>query len=214
MKFRISQNRRALIVVFITLLVLCETVAYVTITPRTRDQFLQLYLLGAKHIASDYYPNDDSNLKLLEPITWYLGVTDNMGSVQLVSIRLKMSNQTIKPPDDQQALESPAPTVADFTKFLQDNQTWELSLVWSISNATVGNGITRILTLQINNETYQISDWSARNGYNFRLIFELWTWQTDSNTFEFGWNTNNEHRIAWLQVWFNMTNPGPPTPHQ
>jgi len=77
--------------------------------------------------------------------------------------------------------------------------------VWNISDAVLVGNSTRILKLQINNESYQIQDWSASNGRNFRLIFELWTWQADTNAFEFGWTTNSENRVAWLQVWFNTT---------
>lgn len=209
MSFISSQNRRTLITVFITLLVVCEMVAYVATTPRPREQFLQLYVLGAKHMAADYYPNNDTDIRIGEPVTWYLGVTDNMGSVQMISIRVKIANQTIKPPDDIQALESPAPVVTEYMRFIQDNETWETPLVWSISDAVSSGNSTRILTLQVNNETYQTQDWSATDGHNFRLILELWTWQTDSNAFEFGWTASGEHRVAWLQVWFNMTSPRP-----
>ena len=202
-----SQNRRTLIAVFVTLLVVCEMIAYVATTPRPREQFFQLYVLGAKRMAADYYPDNDTNIRLGVPIMWYLGVTDNMGTVQLVSIRVKIGNQTIKPPDDQQALESPAPVVTEFLRYLQDNETWEVPFVWSITDAIPVGGSTRILTLQINNETYQLQDCSASNGHNFRMIFELWTWQTDANAFEFGWMAGGEHRVAWLQVWFNMTSP-------
>jgi len=205
MRLASSQNRRTLIVVFITLLIICEMVAYVATTPRPREQFFQLYILGANHMAADYYPNNDTNIHLGEPVTWYLGVTDNMGTVQLVSIRVKIGNQTVKPPDDTQALESPAPIVTEFMRFIQNNETWETPFVWSISDAVSSGNSTRILTLQIHNETYQIQDCSASNGHNFRLIFELWTWQADTNAFEFGWTAGGEHRVAWLQVWFNMT---------
>lgn len=204
-----SQDRRTLIAVFIILLIVCELIVYVGTTPRPSEQFFQIYILGANHTAASYYPRNDSDLGIDEPVTWYLGVIDDMGTVQLVSIRIKISNQTIEPPDDQHALESPAHTVTDFAKFLQNNQTWEMPFVWSISNATLTGGSTHILNLEINNETYRISDLMVRNGYNFRLIFELWTWQTDSNAWGFGWNSNGEHRIAWLQVWFNMTNVEP-----
>jgi hypothetical protein len=200
-------NKRTVIVLFITLLIVFELTAYVVTTPRPTEQFFQVYILSADHTAAGYYPNNDTNMRIGESITWYLGVTDNMGTMQLVSVRIKPSNATIKPPDDNLGVESPAPVITDFARFLQNNETWQTPLVWSISNATLTSGSTRILNLEINNETYQISDWSARNGYNFRLIFELWTWQTDSNAFVFGWNANGEHRIAWLQVWFNMTNP-------
>ena len=207
MSFISSQDRRTLITVFITLLIICEMVAYVANTPRPREQFFQLYVLGARRMAADYYPNNDTNLGLGEPVTWYLGVTDNMGSVQLVSIRVKIGNQTIKPPDDQQAIESPAPVVTEYMRVLQDNETSEMPLVWSISDAISVNGSTRILVLQFNNETYRLQDCSASGGHNFRLIFELWTLQADTDTFQFGWVAGGEHRVAWLQVWFNMTAP-------
>jgi uncharacterized membrane protein len=207
MSFISSQDRRTLITVFITLLIICEMVAYVANTPRPREQFFQVYVLGARRMAADYYPNNDTNLGLGEPVTWYLGVTDNMGSVQLVSIRVKIGNQTIKPPDDQQAIESPAPVVTEYMRVLQDNETSEMPLVWSISDAISVNGSTRILVLQFNNETYRLQDCSASGGHNFRLIFELWTLQADTDTFQFGWVAGGEHRVAWLQVWFNMTAP-------
>jgi hypothetical protein len=163
--------------------------------------------LGANHMAADYYPNNNVDIRIGDRITWYLGVTDNMGTAQLVSIRVKAGNQITSPPDDQQGLESSAPVVTEFTRFLSDNETFETPFVWNISDAASVGGATRITTLQINNETYQIQDWSATSGYNFRLIFELWTWQTDKNAFELGWTTSGEHRVAWLQVWFNMTSP-------
>ena len=35
-------------------------------------------------MAADYYPNNDTDIRIGEPVTWYLGVTDNMGTAQLV----------------------------------------------------------------------------------------------------------------------------------
>jgi hypothetical protein len=209
MSFISSQNRRILIVVFIALLVVCEMLAYVVTTPRPQEQFFQIYVLGANHMVADYYPNGDPDIPIGQPITWYLGVTNNMGTVQLVSIRIKIGNQTIRPPDDQQGLESPAPVVTELMRFLEENETYETPFAWSVQDAVSVAGSTRIIALQINNETYQITDCYASNGYNFRLIFELWTWQTDTNALEFGWTTSGEHRVAWLQVWFNMTSPRP-----
>lgn len=196
-----------LTLVLLILIVVCEVIGYVSTTPRPREQYIQVYILGANHMIANYYPNDNSNIGLEESLKWYLGVTNNMGSVQLVSIRVKVSNQSIQQPNDTQASESKAPVATDFSKFLQDNETWEVPFTWNISNATTTEGSVRILTMQIDNETYQIPNWSARSGYNFCLIFEIWTWQTDSNTFEFGWTTNGDHHVAWLQMWFNMTTP-------
>jgi hypothetical protein len=158
-------------------------------------------------MAADYYPNNNTDISIGEPVTWYLGVTDNMGSVQLVSVRVKIGNQTIKPPNDQNGTESPAPLVAEYMRVLQDNDTWETPFVWTITDAVSTGASTRLLTLQFNNETYVLQDSTASGGINFRLIFELWTLEVDSNTFQFGWIASGEHRVAWLQVWFNMTSP-------
>jgi hypothetical protein len=202
-----SQNRRTLIAVFVTLFIACEMIAYVATTPRPRDQFFQLYVLGTKHMAADYYPDNNTDIHIGEPVTWYLGVTDNMGMVELISMRVKLGNQTIESPDDNRTLESPASFVTEFRRFLQDNETWEIPFVWSISDAVSIEGSTHISELEINNETYPIRDCSAANGHNFRLIIELWTWQTEGNAFQFGWIANGEHRVAWLQLWFDITTP-------
>ena len=205
MKSMLSRNRRNFLVVFITLLIVFEMVAYVATTPRPREQFIQFYVLGANRMAADYYPNGNPNIRVGEWVRWYVGVTDLMGNMQLVAIRVKLGNQTISAPNDIQGLPSPAPLAAEFMRFIQDNETWEFPFVWRISNASLVEGSTRILELQINNQTFPVQGSSARNGYNFRLILELWTWNVDSAALEFGWWTRTEHRVAWLQIWFNAT---------
>jgi hypothetical protein len=138
-------------------------------------------------------------------VQWYLGVTNFMGSVQLVAIRVKLGNQTIQPPNDENVTPSPAPLITEYQRFLQDNETWEFAFNWRILNATSSQGVTRIVGLEINNQTYPVVGVDAQNGYNLRFIVELWTWSVDSNVFGFGWYAGSEHRVAWLQLWFNAT---------
>lgn len=198
-----SQKRRNLLVVFITLLIVFETIVYVTTTPPAVEQFFQLYALGANRIAANYYPNGDPNIHPGESVRWYVGVENFMGSVQLVAIRVKLGNQSLSPPDDLKGIPSSAPIVAEFKQYIQDNTTWEIPFIWQISNISSIGSLTRILQLQINNETYQLPDVSAFNGNNFRLIFELWTWSETATSFQFGWFAGTELRVAWLQIWFD-----------
>ncbi len=200
-----NQNRRNILAVFITLLIIFEMIAYVSITPRPQEQFFQFYVLGANRMAADYYPNNNSNIHLGEPVKWYIGTTDLMGDMQLVSIRVKLGDQTISAPNDTQGLPSPAPLVTEFMRAIQNNETWEFPFVWQISNVTSAAGSIRILELEINNQTFPVQGTLTPNGYNFRLILELWTWNVDSGAFEFGWWTPTEHHVAWLQLWFNAT---------
>jgi hypothetical protein len=78
---------------------------------------------------------------------------------------------------------------------------------WQIVNADMLGGSTRILEMQISNETYQVPGVTTVDGHNFRVILELWTWEPQSETLQFGWSSGNERRVAWVQVWFNMTSP-------
>jgi uncharacterized membrane protein len=212
MRFASSQNKRTLIAVFIVLIVIAEMAAFEAITPRPQERFFQFYVLGQHELAADYFPQNNTNLHIGSVVSWYVGVTNLMGNVQLVEIRVKLGNGTTAAPNDTSATPSSASELARFDRFLMNNETWELPFVWSITNATTTAGTTRVFTVQVNNKSYPISDWSAKNGYNFRLILELWVWQTNTSTLEFGWNNNGEHRTAWLQLWFNMTNVNPPPP--
>jgi len=212
MTFISRQNKRTLIAVFVVLIVVAEVTAYFTTTPLPKEQFFQFYVLGSNRLAADYYPDDNPNLRLDAPLSWYLGVTNFMGNAQLIEIRLKIGNETTNAPNDTTDAPSLGQVLISFDRFLMDNETWEFPFVWDISNATTSGGSTHILTVQINSKSYQVASWSATNGYNFRVILELWVWQTESNALEFGWNGNGEHRIAWLQLWFNLTNTTPPLP--
>jgi hypothetical protein len=212
MRFTSSQNKRTIIAVSIVLIVIAETAAFVATTPRPQERFFQFYVLGSNRFAADYYPQNNPNLHLASPVSWYVGVTNFMGNMQLVEIRLKLGNETTTSPNDTSYTPSSAPELTAFDRFLMNNETWEFPFVWIITNATTNAGSIHVLRIQINNETYQISNWSATNGYDFRVILELWVWQTNTNAFEYGWNSNGEYRTAWLQLWFNMTTLTPPPP--
>ena len=71
-------NRRVLIAVFITLIIVLETVVYIATTPRPGEQFFQLYVFGANQMAADDYPNNDPNVRLGESVRWYVDVTSSL----------------------------------------------------------------------------------------------------------------------------------------
>ncbi len=194
-------------------LIIFESAAYVVNTPRPRQNFFEFYVLGANEMANNYYPNNSSFIQPHQPLTWYLGVGNQMGSFQFVDIRVKLGNQTIAPPNDTMATPSPAPLVAEFKQFVQNNGTWIIPFKWEILNfSSTPQGHTRIIQLQLGNATYSLQNsptCSTLASCSFRFIFELWTWNVDLNDFQFGWWNGPQQQIAWLQIWFNLT-PGAP----
>ncbi|MGD0423889.1 MAG: hypothetical protein ABSA92_10590 [Candidatus Bathyarchaeia archaeon] len=204
-----TRSLRGLLPIFVTLLIIFEMAAYASTIVRPQEQFFQFYALGSNGMAGNYYPNNSTFLQIGESVQWSLGVVNNMGSVQYVSIRVKLGNQTINPPNDTLATPSPSPLIAGFNQFMPDNGTWQMPFVWQIANYTITpDGHIVISTITINNATYAIqgsTTCQSMNSCNLRLIFELWTWNVDSADFQIGWMNGDQQRIAWLQLWFNLT---------
>lgn len=209
---------RNLLAVFLILLVLFETAAYFSTITRPSEKFFQLYVLGSDGTAGNYYPNNSSSLQIGENIGWHIGVVNDMGTAQFVSIRVKLSNQTMNSPNDTLAISASAPIIAEFNHFLGNNETWQIPFEWQIANYTLStNEHVIIQELTIDNATYALVNAPtciSLNSCNFRLIFELWTWNVTIAGFQFGWWNNGQEQAAWLQLWFSIspqvTPPPPP----
>lgn len=198
---------RQLLSILLILLLLFEIAAYATTITIPSEKSFQLYMLGSNETAGNYYPNNSSYLQLGENVSWHLGIVNEMGSVQFIAIRVKLGNLTIEPPNNTLATPSPAPFITEFKEFLPNNGTWEMPFNWQVTNyTTTANGHILTLNLTINNMTYMIQNPPSCPVYscNFRLIFELWTWNVDTANFQIGWTNDGEQKLAWLELWFNL----------
>jgi hypothetical protein len=203
----LSEDAKRAVTIFIAATIIFSTLAYVAVTPRPREQFFQLYVLGENKMAERYYPNNNPNIPLRQPVKWYLGATNFMGSIQYVVIRAKLGNSTIKPPDDTNRLPSPAPVLMEFKKVLMNNETWEFPFVWMIKEIKTDGDVVGLVVLEVNGVETRSSGVSAVKGQSFRVVFELWSLEAESSGLLFGWRTGAERRVAWLQLWFNATIP-------
>jgi len=202
---KLSEDMKRALTIFISATIVFSTLAYVTVTPRLREQFFQIYILGETKKAERYYPNNDPNIAVGQVVRWYVGTTDFMGSMQYAVIKVKLANSTIKAPDDVNYTPSPAPALLQFKRVLMNNGTWEFPFMWTVKEISVNGSLVNLRILDINGLEVRNSYVSALKGHNFRFIFELWTLDPQSESLVFGWGTGSERRVAWLQVWFNAT---------
>jgi len=196
-----------LVSIFFSALIIFSTIAYLWITPRPREQFFQFYVLGERRMISDYYPEGKGDIPPNTQVRWYLGVTNFMGSVQYVLIRVKLGNALTNPPNETTFAPADAPVVCEFRRVLLNNETWEFPFFWEISDRMEEGGVVYI-ALNVNNESLGFQELGAKGGRNFRFIFELWTYSREEGDFIFGWYSGEERKISWLQIWFNSTIPG------
>lgn len=199
-----SFNKWRFLSILTSCILIYSTIAYTLMNPRPREQFFQLYALGSQHMIGDYYPENTTTITLNTNVSWYIGVTNFMGSIQYVMVKVKLGNASIPPPNQTTSTPSPAPEVASFRRILMDNETWEIPFNWKIKSVEEREGELYI-SLEINGAETGVIEVGAVNGYNFRLIFELWSYDFQAGQFVFGWSSNGERRSAWIQLWFNTT---------
>lgn len=207
---KLSEDTKWAVTLFISATIIFSMLAYVAVTPRPKEQFFQLYVLGETRAAERYYPNDNPNIAAGQLVKWYLGATDFMGSVQYVVIRVKLGNSTTEAPDNVNYMPSPAPVLQEFRRVLMDNETWEFPFTWTIEEIHEDGNMTYTSVLVINVENgveVRSGQVSALKGRNFRFIFELWTFDPLTENLIFGWSAGGERKVAWLQMWFNATKP-------
>jgi len=202
---KLSEDMKRALTIFISATVVFSMLAYVSVTPRPREQFFQIYVLGETKMAERYYPNNNPNIPLGQGVRWHVGATNFMGSVQYVVIRAKLGNSTIRAPDDVSHTPSPAPVLLEFRRVLMNNETWEFPFIWVIKEVETGGDRVDIAVLEVNGVEIRSGRVGALKGHNFRILLELWTLDPETGILMFGWRAGVERRVAWLQIWFNAT---------
>ena len=190
-----------------------SVITFLAQVPVYYDEYLALFTLGATGTAENYFPGDAVNILPGDHISWYIGVYNHMGSVQLVKVVFKLLNATMQGPDQLNNTPSTRAGFSEKTRLLVSNETWTIPLSWSILNATETRTPTALLANftaihsilfngDVNSENVEVQ---ATHGYNYRIVIELWVYDETAGSYSFVWSSNGVKRSAWNQVWFNMT---------
>jgi hypothetical protein len=174
--------------------------------PKYEERFFELGLLGEDKKAEGYYPNNNSTLEAGSQILWHIYVHNHMGSVQSVSVRVKLLNSTMEAPDDRKNKPSPYPFFIEFPLSLSIDETRLIPFSWSIFEATSQNNSITIKRLKVNDETVEVNV-SAFSDNSFRMVFELWVYDQSSREYKFGWGSKEEFYSASIYMWFRVPFP-------
>jgi len=172
--------------------------------PKRYEKFLALALLGEKGNADEYYPNNDMNIDIGEKVRWNIYVYNHMGESKYIAIRVKLVNSKLSPPNSTSCSPTPSQIDYEIRHVLLNNETWQHPFEWVILNIKQSNDSISITRLKVNSEFLNV-DVNGNIGESFRLIFELWVYDEESEDFQFGWVLDQKKsRCAWNQVWFNV----------
>lgn len=197
---------KVFVAVFLISLAIFSAITFLALVPYPYDQYFALYTLGAAGTAEHYFPGDVVDILPGAAMSWYVGVYNHMGNVQLVRVVFRILNHTMVGPDQLNNTPSARDSFFETNRLLLTNQTWILPVSWDVLNATTTQNATTIHSLNFNGQVLTDNvEIEALNGYNFRVVIELWVYEDASGSFGYVWTANGAERSAWNQIWFNMT---------
>jgi len=197
---------KPILVIGVLVSVLILSVAVISaFWPKYEERFFELGLLGKNKKAEEYYPNNNSTLQLGSSVLWHIYLHNHMGSIQNVSVRVKLLNSTMQAPDDRKHEPSPFPYFMELPVSLSVDETLLIPVSWSVVEASSQEGNVTISGLSVNNQTFNMSVLSSNR---FRMVFELWVYDQSSQQYKFGWDSGKGFYSASLYMWFSLTPPG------
>jgi uncharacterized membrane protein len=205
-KLKISaQDFRYLLAFAVVATIVTSGVAYGVLNPPPSEQFYAMYILGSNGLAEHYYPNDNPNLTVGQPVNWTIGVYNHMGSLEYVVVRVKLLNSTLRSPEELNGTPSSVAPVAEFMRILVNNETWTMPFVWKLLGVSSSAGRLLITGISINQVAFRGDLVEAVSGINYRLVFELWFYDMTANGLVFSWHAQSAQHSVWTQIWFNAT---------
>jgi uncharacterized membrane protein len=163
------------------------------------EPFSELFLLGVQQKAENYPYNIVNDASY----TVYAGVTNHLGTSEYYVLYMKLANGDDVLPNDEQGIPSSLAPLYEFRFQVQNEQTWLKPVTFQISNSYVIGDKATIGSLTINNVEYTVNKQTffneTQSTYQYRLIFELWLFNSSLGTAQF----NN--RFVSLQL--NYTQP-------
>ena len=168
--------------------------------PSRDEPFFEFAILGENGKADDYFPNNVPEVYFGEQINWKIYIGNHMGKDEYVSIRLKLLNSTNSAPNSNKCTPSSGPVIHEFTEILDNNETIIIPLSWSINSNENDVEYPNIDSITVNDDLKEVN--LSDNNSSYRVVIELWVYDSNLNTFQFGWETSDGERCAWNQIWF------------
>jgi hypothetical protein len=161
------------------------------------ERFSELWLLGADHMAQDY----PYNVVEGEEYTVFVGVGNHMGNSEYYMVCVKFCNSTVSFLDIDGGVPSGLSPLMEYRFFVGDGMVWESAVTFGFKDVSVVDDVLSVGSVVVDGVVFPVdavADWdSEAGGFIFRLFFELWRYDVESQVFGF------DGRVVGLRL--NMT---------
>lgn len=186
----LSSTKFLIIVCCVFVLVITST--YALLTPRDFERYMILTTLGENMTFTNYYGEENRNLKIDDTIQWHIEVYNRMGTAEYIAVRMKIINSTIP-------IDSSDGYIFESRHMLLHDSNYVFPIEWKISSIENEDKYIIIKQIVVNGEEISLNVRSLE-GKNFRAIIELWYYNTDKDIFE---QVEYDKKVI-NQIWFNI----------
>ncbi|HYU88700.1 MAG TPA: hypothetical protein VEL52_08440 [Candidatus Bathyarchaeia archaeon] len=189
------------LVVFLSLTTIFTSATFYIISPKPVQSYMGFGIYSQQGLQG-YVPG---NMTITPPQTlnWNLTVANRTGREQFIMVIVRIGNSTTFSPNVTSPA-TPLPELGRLDRFVGDGETSNINFTWTVES-TNQTGDLVFLNLQINGQSLSSAPIGSVLGSNFRLIFELWTFDLSSGSFEYGYPGEFAQIGTWLQVWFSTS---------
>jgi hypothetical protein len=151
-----------------------------------------------------YIPNTNLTIATGHTLNWTFAVTNRMNKAEFVLIITRIGNYSTPSPNAT----TPSPPFQNFgttERFINDGETSRINFTWTIESSYQIARLTYLNVSTNGQSAVSSAPVGTTSGRNFRLIFELWTFDPVSGSFQYGYPGQTSQVGVWLQVWFNAS---------
>jgi hypothetical protein len=191
------------IILFVSLTVIFSSATFYVMSARPSQSFIGLGLYSQGGLQ-DYVPGGNLTVPTGHTINWTFAITNRMNKAEFVVIITRIGNQSTPTPNATTP-STPPYELGRTERFVNDGATSRINFTWQIISKYQSAGLV-YLNVSINGQSSLSSaPVGTKPGGYFRLIFELWTFDPVSGSFQYGYPAQASQVGTWLQVWFKAT---------
>lgn len=191
------------LVLLVSLAAIFSSIAFYLSSPPPSQPFMGMGVYTQSGLET-YLTNSNFTVTTGQTLNWTIAVINRMKTAEFSMVEVRLGNST-SPAANSTIPAGSVPELAAMQQFIGDGQTHNFGFSWRVNSTSQSGGLV-FANLVINGQasTGQVQV-GATLGRDFRLIFELWTFDPKTQSFEYGYNGEGVQIGTWLQIWFNAS---------
>ena len=188
------------LILFVSLTAIFSSITFYAMSSKPSQSFIGFGVYSQRGLQR-YVPDSSLTVPTGQAANWTFAVTNRMNRAEFVRIIARIGNSSTPTPNATTP-STTLPELGRMERFINDGATSRINFTWTIVSSNQNSGSV-YLNVSINGQpSLSSAPVGTKPGGFFRLIFELWTFDPLSGSFQYGYPAQTSQMGTWLTVWF------------